>query len=105
MAEHRDRTFHNRTLIIDGERFYGCRFINADLRYKGTALSDVQGCRFEGYFNLEIDGQGAGAVEIARMLDRELAGCGYNLDLVVLLAQRVEQVWRFHTLLSLLPRS
>lgn len=104
MAEHRDRTFHNRTLALDGERFLGCRFINADLRYKGTAPFTMQGCRFEGYFNLQFDRHGAEAADLARMLDRELVGCGYDLRLATLLFREGDPIWNYHTLLPRLPR-
>ena len=102
MVEHRNQTFHNRTLILDGQRYHGCRFINADLRYKGTAPFEMQGSRFEGYFNLEFDRHGADALAMAQMLDREVLGCGYDLELASGVARGLDRVWRFHTLL---PRS
>ena len=102
MSEHRHQTLHNRTLILDGQRYHGCRFINADLRYKGTAPFEMQGSRFEGYFNLEWDRQGADALAMVQMLDREVQGCGFDLELASLMARGQDRVWRFHTLL---PRS
>ena len=99
MPEHRNQTFHNRTLILDGQRYFGCRFINADLRYKGTAPFEMQGSRVEGYFNLEWGRQGADALAMVRMLDHEVQGCGFDLDLRSRLARWSGLVWRFHTLL------
>jgi hypothetical protein len=102
MSEYRNQTFHNRTLILDGQRYLGCRFINADLRYKGTAPFAMQGSRFEGYFNLEWDRHGADAIAMVQMLDREVRGCGFDLELASHLARWPDRVWRFHTHL---PRS
>src|SRR4028119_2195399 len=98
MPEHRHQTFHNRTLILDGQRYLSCRFINADLRYKGTARFEMQCSRFEGYFNLEWDRQGADALAMAQMLDREVQGCGFDLELALRLSRGMDRVWRFHTL-------
>ena len=99
MPEHRHQTFHNRTLILDGQRYLSCRFINADLRYKGTAPFEMLGSRFEGYFNLEWDRQGADALAMVQVLDREVLGCGFDLELASRLACWSERVWRFHTFL------
>lgn len=105
MAEHRNRTFHNRTLVLDGESFHDCRFINADLRYKGTAPFELRGCRFEGYFNFEFDREGVGAADMARMIEGELARYGYDRQFAAGLAQAWERIWMFHTLLPRSPRS
>jgi hypothetical protein len=99
MAEHRDRTFHNRTLTLDGQRFIACRFVNADLRYKGTAPFELRGNSFEGYVNLEFARDAADAAAMVQELDRAFRDIGYDLELTAWIAGAREPVWRYHTLL------
>jgi hypothetical protein len=98
MSEHRTRTFHNRTLILDGQRYLDHRFVNADLRYKGTAPFGMQRSRFQGCLNLKLVRHIADALAMAQLLDREVRSCGYDLELALLVTRGLDRVWRFYTL-------
>jgi hypothetical protein len=99
MREHRTLVFHNRTLILDGQRFSDCRFINIDLRYKGTAPFELRGSSFEGYVNLEFLRECVDAPSMAAELERAFHEFGYDLELLKHNARTRGSVWRLHTLL------
>jgi hypothetical protein len=83
--------------------FCGCRFVNADLRYKGTAPFELRSNVFDGYLNLEFAPNGVDASAMAVELDRAFHDIGYDLGLLKQIANTREPVWRFHTLLPCRP--
>ena len=49
MATHKDETFEDATVDLDGETFENCTFRNVTLAYSGGEPPVLDGCKFEGF--------------------------------------------------------
>jgi len=99
LVDEEDKTFHNRTLTIDGHRFVKCHFINADLRYKGTGPFELRENLFEGYLNIEFNRDGVDARAMAEELDQAFRAIGFDLRLSKHIFRCSWPIFRYHTLL------
>jgi hypothetical protein len=98
-----DRTlevFHNRTLTLDGHRFVRCRFINAEIRYRGGPAFEFRDNMFGGFLNLEFDRRGAETDAMAAELDGAFRSAGFDLGIAGRIHRWRGPVFRFHTLLG-----
>ncbi len=47
MARYENQTFTDRTVLIDGHQFVGCRFERCTIEFRATALPQLINCHFE----------------------------------------------------------
>lgn len=73
MATHKDETFEDATVDLDGETFENCTFRNVTLAYSGGEPPVLDGCKFE-EFTFDFRGAASNTALFMRALSEAPGG-------------------------------
>jgi hypothetical protein len=80
VATYQDKSFSNQAVLVDGNRYEKCSFINCNLMYRGGDLPVFDACVFQGG-NIQLEGAAFKTVKYLSSLNRE--GLGDSVDTVI----------------------
>ncbi len=71
-------TFKNTTVDLDGSHYENCTFQNCDIRFRGTALFGLVGCKFESC-KWSLDGPAANTIQFLRLMYKDMGDFGKQM--------------------------